>query len=77
MTRAKPRRTDIGVIVGIAVGVLIWWTAYDPRAGLLQNLQLIIVPAAFGVVVVTLRNRWKKVGPYDPETIERNKRGVV
>ena len=77
MTKAKPWRPDVGMIVGVAVGVFIWWSAYEPGAGLLQNPQLIIVPAAFGAMVVTLRNRWKKVGPSDPETIQRNKSGVV
>lgn len=77
MTKARPWRTELGSIVGLAVGVLVWWSAYDPAAGLLQNPQLVIVPTAFGVLVVSLRNRWKKVDPYDPEIIERNKSGVV
>ena len=77
MTKARPWRTELGAIVGLAVGLLVWWSAYDPAAGLLQNSQLVIVPAAVGVLVVSLRNRWKKVGPYDPEIIERNKSGVV
>jgi hypothetical protein len=77
MTKARPWRTELGAIVSLAIGVLVWWSAYDPGEGLLQNPQLIIVPAAFGVLVVNLRNRWKKVGPYDPEIIQRNKSGVV
>lgn len=77
MTKARPWRTELGAIVGLAVGVLLWWPAYDPAAGLLQNPQLVIVPAAIGVLIVNLHNRWKKVGPYDPKTIDRNKRGAV
>ena len=77
MTKARPWRTELGAIVGLVVGLLVWWSAYDPAAGLFQNPQLVIVPAAFGVLVVSLRNRWKKVGPYDPEIIDRNNSGVV
>ena len=52
-------------------------SAYDPGAGLFQNPQLLIVPAALGMFVVSVRNRRKKVGHYDPETVERNKRGAI
>ena len=68
---------NVGTLVGLAVGVLLWWSAYDPRAGLLQNPQLLVVPAAAGIFVVNWRNRRKKVGPYDPAVIRRNRRGVL
>ena len=76
MIKSKPWRIEFGAIVGLAIGFLVWWSAYDSAAGLLQNPQLIIVPAAIGILIVSLRNRRKKVGPFDPETIERNKRGT-
>lgn len=75
MTKLKPWRMDFGAIVGLAVGSLVWWSAYDPESGLTQNPHLIVVPVAFGMFVVSLRNRRKKVGPYGPEAIERNKQG--
>jgi hypothetical protein len=75
MTKPKPWRSELGAIFGLAIGALVWWFAYDPGAGLLQKPQLLIVPAALGVLVVTLRNRSKKVGPYDPDVIGRNSRG--
>ena len=77
MSKPKPWRIEVGAIVGLAIGFLVWWSAYDAAAGLLQNPQLVIVPAAVGMLVVSWRNRRKKVGPYDPEIIERNKRGAA
>ena len=76
MTKAKPWRIEVGAIVGLAIGFVVWWSAYDAGAGLLQKPQLLIVPAALGLFVVSLRNRRKRVGPYDPEIIERNRRGL-
>jgi hypothetical protein len=77
MTKSKPWRIEVGAIAGLAIGLLVWWSAYDPTSGLLQKPQLVVVPAAVGMLVVSLRNRRKKVGPYDPEIIECNKRGAV
>jgi hypothetical protein len=77
MTKLKPWRIELGATGGLAIGVVIWWSAYDPRAGLFQNPQFVIVPAALGMLVVSLRNRRKKVGPYDPEIMDRNSRGTV
>jgi hypothetical protein len=68
---------DKGGAVGLLIGGLLWWSAYEPAESLFQNPQLIIVPAAIGVFIVALRNRRKKVGPWDPETIARNARGQV
>ena len=59
----------------MVVGVLLWWSSYVPSKGVLQNPQLVIVPMAIAIVIVSVRNRRRKVGPYDPETIARNKRG--
>lgn len=73
MIKPKLWKTDIGMIVGLAIGFAVWWSAYDPTSGLLQNLQLLIIPAALGVLVVVLRNRHKKVGPFDPAIIKQNK----
>lgn len=73
----KPWRVEVGALLGLAFGFLLWWSAYDARKGLLQNAQLVLVPVAIGVFVVSLRNRRKKVGPYDPDVIERNKRGTL
>jgi hypothetical protein len=79
MATMKPKlwRTEAGAIAGLAIGLLVWWSSYDPGAGLLQNPQLVIVPAALGILVVILRNRRKKVGPDDPETRYRNEGGRV
>ena len=79
MTKPKPKPwpTEIVAMVGLAVGLFLWWSEYDPAAGLVQNPGAILGPAVFGMFVADMRNRWKKVGPYDPEIIERNRRGVL
>ena len=73
----KPWNMTVSVAVGLVVGVLLWWSSYVPSKGVLQNPQLVIVPMAIAIVIVSMRNRRRKVGPYDPETIARNKRGRV
>jgi hypothetical protein len=65
----------LGMVTGLAAGLLLWWSSYVPGAGWFQNLRLIVVPAAVGILIVSIRNRRKQVGPYDPEVIARNKRG--
>ena len=73
--KVRPWRVEVGAIVGFAIGLVIWWSEYDRAEGLFQRPQLIIVPTALGILVVSLRNRRKKVGAYNPEIIERNRRG--
>jgi hypothetical protein len=65
----------LGLSLGLLVGALFWWSRYAPGGGLFQNPQLLLVPAAIGTVVVGFRNKRKKVGPYDPDTISKNERG--
>ena len=77
MTKPRPWRIEIGAIIGLVIGFVVWWSVRDPVAGLFQNPQLLISPVAFGILIVSLRNRRKKVGPYDPEIIAQNKRGVI
>lgn len=76
MSNPKPWRLLAGAIVGLALGVFLWWFSYDPTAGLFQNPQFVVIPVALGILAVSLRNRSKKAGPYEPETIERNRQGV-
>ena len=73
----KPWNMTVGAVIGLVVGFLLWWGEYVPGKGLLQNPQLVVIPAAIAVLIVTVRNRRKKVGSYDPEAIARNKRGRV
>lgn len=75
--KPKPWRMELGVLAGLLVGSFTWWSAYKPGAGWTQKLQLLLVPIALGGVIVDLRNRRKKVGAYDPETIAQNKAGRV
>jgi hypothetical protein len=65
------------MVVGLVVGALLWLGAYEPGGGLLQNLRLLVLPAAFGAGFVGVRNWHRQVGPFDPEIIAENKRGRV
>lgn len=73
----KPWNMTVGIAIGLVIGVLLWWGNYVPSKGMFQNPQLVIVPAAIAILIVSVRNRRNKVGPYDPEDIARNKRGKV
>ena len=73
--KPKPWRTGAGALVGFLVGLALWWSAYEPAEGLFQNVRLILLSAASGMAIVLLRNRWKKVGAWDPETVAQNRRG--
>ncbi len=77
MTKPKPWRMDVGALIGFLVGALLWWSAYEPDSSLLQKPQLLVVPAVFGLLLVNFRNKRKRVGPYDPETIAKNEAGRV
>ncbi len=77
MSKPKPWRLDVAVGIGLLLGALLWWSAYDPSGSFLQNPQLILGPAVAGVLVVSMRNRRSKVGPYDPETIAEDTKGRV
>ena len=72
--KPKPWNMNIGMLIGLLTGAALWGS-YVPGAGMFQNPQFVIVPAAIAIFVVSVRNKRKKVGPYDPEVIARNKRG--
>jgi hypothetical protein len=63
----KPWNAEIGALAGAAVGLALWWSSYEPGAGVFQNWKLIIGPAVFGFVIVSFRNMRKKVGAWDPK----------
>lgn len=73
----KPWNMTVGITIGLAVGMLLWWSSYVPSKSLFQNPQLVIVPMAIAISIVSIRNKRRKVGPYDPEITGRNKRGRV
>ena len=75
MTEQKPWRMAIGAAIGLLVGSLLWWDAYQPGLGPFQNAQLLVLPVAMGILVVLVRNWRKQVGPFDPDLQESNKRG--
>ena len=66
---------EIGAAIGLTVGVLLWWDAYEPGRGLFQNAKFLLVPVAMGILVVIVRNWLKQVGPFDPDVQESNKQG--
>jgi hypothetical protein len=71
----KPWNMTVGILIGLLVGVLLWLGNYVPNDGIFQNPKLVIAPAIIAVLIVTVRNRRNKLGPYDPQVIARNKRG--
>ena len=75
--KPTPWKMGVGVAIGLLIGVLVWWSAYVPSLGLLQNPNLVLAPSSLGIVIVSFRNWLKKVGPYAPETIARNRRGRI
>lgn len=77
VTKPKPWRMGTGIVVGSLIGALVWWSSHVPGAGLFQNPQLILFPIVMGILVVTLRNKRKKVGSFDPETVAQNRKGRV
>lgn len=77
IARPRPWRMATGVLGGLLVGATLWWNSYVPGAGLFQNPQLFLIPAALGIVVVSLRNKRKKVGSYDPDVVALNRHGRV
>ena len=66
---------EIGAAIGLIVGILLWWDAYEPGLGLFQNARFLLVPVAMGILVVIVRNWLKQVGPFDPDVQESNKQG--
>ena len=75
MTKAKPWRPEIGGAIGLLIGGALWWSAYEPGAGMFQKPQLIIVAVALGILVVVVRNKRRKVGQFDEEHQAKNRRG--
>lgn len=76
-TKPKSWRMEAGMAAGLLVGAPLWWVAYIEGGGLFQNLHLLLIPAALGILGVSLRNRRLQLGYYDPDVIEQNKRGRV
>jgi hypothetical protein len=70
LSDVKPWSIGIGALGGTIVGAFLWWSAYEPGLGLFQKPQLIVVPSAFGIFIVSMRNRRKKVGAWDPKNRE-------
>jgi hypothetical protein len=75
MTGQKPWRTGIGAAIGLMVGGLLWWDAYQPGLGMFQNAERVLFSVVMGILVVIVRNWRKQVGPFDPDVQESNKRG--
>ncbi len=75
--KSKPWRMAMGAAIGFLIGALIWWANFIPAAGFCQNPHLLLTPAALGIVIVSIRNRRKGVGPYDPDIAAMNMRGRV
>jgi hypothetical protein len=55
--KQKPWRLSVGLMIGIVIGIAIWWSAFQPGMGLFQRPQLIVVPTALAALVVILQNK--------------------
>ena len=75
MPEQKPWRMAIGATIGLLVGGLLWWEAYEPGLGRLQNAERMLFSVVAGILAVVVRNLWKQVGPFDPDVQESNRRG--
>lgn len=73
--KPKPWRMEVGLGWGFCVGAFAWWWSFVPGGGVFQNLQIIVVPMALGIVIVSWRNKRERVGFHDPALAERNKQG--
>ena len=73
--KRKPWHAGIGAAIGLLVGGLLWWSAYEPGLGLLQKPQLLVGSAALGMFIVIARNKRKKVGQFDEDHQAKNRRG--
>ena len=67
----------IGAAIGLIVGGLLWWDAFEPGLGLFQNAQLLLFPVAGGILVVIVRNWRQQLGPFDPDVQASNRQGRV
>ena len=76
MTKAKPWRVEVGLAIGFAVGVFLWSAGGEPFK-LAELCRLIVGPSVVAIAVISASNKLKRVGPYDPEVLARNKGGVV
>jgi hypothetical protein len=77
LEKRKAWRIEAGILCGAVAGAILWMMAFVQGGGIFQNLQLILVPVAVGILVVVLRNRREEVGYYDPENLEQNRQGRV
>ncbi len=76
-TGPNPWKMRNGMLVGLIVGAVVWWTNHLSGAGLFHNLHLLILPMVAGALLTTLRNSWKQVGVYHPKIVTENKKGRV
>ncbi len=77
LKKPKPWSMGGGMALGLVGGALLWWSSFVPGAGLFQNPQLLLLPSAMAILVVSIRNKRKKVGSFDPEIMAQNNRGRV
>ena len=65
------------MLIGLAVGLLFWLIPDENGSFVLGDLPLILFPGVIAFAIADYRNRRKKVGRFDPELLERNRRGTV
>ena len=75
--KSKIWRYDVATIIGLLCGLLVWWGGSGAEQSWLDVAGLLVKFAGLGLGVALFRNRWKKVGAWDPDTIAENKRGRV
>lgn len=65
----KPWNMTVGIAVGLLVGILFWWSSYVPNKGMFQQLQLVLFPPVIAILIISARNRRKKMATMTPRLL--------
>ena len=73
MAKVEPWSTRKGTVAGLAIGVLLVLADLPDIAW--EDLRLVLFCTFIGTMVPLVRNRFRKVGQWDPAEIAKNREG--